>query len=79
MEIKLPKKGLKLDPRVNYPHWVRFSISCYHKDDNEGIIVTLARVENADDAGKRDATGRPFYMRVFDPDTETLPDFNTII
>ncbi len=61
MEVQLPRKGLKLDTRANYPHFVRFSVR-YHDD---GITVTLTRLDddNWDDED-------PFSMRAFDPETK---------
>ncbi len=72
MQVKLPRKYLKLDPRVNSPP--RFKFVChYHKD---GITVTLTRVDNNYD---RFVVGGPFTMRIFDPTEEPLPDFNSTV
>jgi len=71
MEVQLPRKGLKLDPRANEPHRVRFSIR-YHDD---GITATLTRI---DDDHRGRGHGR-FTMRLYDPETEEVPDFTSTI
>ncbi len=84
MEVKLPRRGLKLDPRVNrtalfYP-LIQIRFDCeYHGD---GITVTLTRVRIHDNNDHKICidtthTQRPFTMRVFDPETEVVPDFTS--
>ncbi len=70
MEVKLPRKGLKIDPRANHPRFVQFSVR-YHDDD---ITVTLTRVDN----GRR-VYYDPLFIRMYDPEIETVPAFNTTV
>mmetsp|Transcript_6719 Transcript_6719/g.7713 ORF Transcript_6719/g.7713 Transcript_6719/m.7713 type:complete len:115 (-) Transcript_6719:841-1185(-) len=72
MEVQLPRKGLKLDPRANEPHRVRFSIR-YHDD---GITATLTRIHDYDDD---DDYFDSLSMRLYDPQTEEVPDFTSTI
>eukprot|EP00553_Chaetoceros_curvisetus_P009226 CAMPEP_0204615792 /NCGR_PEP_ID=MMETSP0717-20131115/3194_1 /ASSEMBLY_ACC=CAM_ASM_000666 /TAXON_ID=230516 /ORGANISM="Chaetoceros curvisetus" /LENGTH=198 /DNA_ID=CAMNT_0051628817 /DNA_START=32 /DNA_END=625 /DNA_ORIENTATION=+ len=78
MKVKLPRKGLKLDTRVNDPHFIRFSID-YHDD---GITATLTRLDddyNCDDEYYNDCDGDKFTMRLYDPKIETVPDFTSTV
>ena len=88
MEIVLPKKGLKLDPRANLPWYfykplcfVLFSIH-YHDDDDDdddddGMTVTLTRIDKNKGAGYSGAYR--FFMKVYDPTMETVPDFTSTV
>ena len=71
MEVKLPRKGLELDPRAHSPHFLWFNIP-YH---GNGITVSLNQLDDDLD----DDYDTEFQMRIFDPKTETLPDFNMTI
>ncbi len=72
-QVKLPKKGLKLDTRANQSRRIRFSIH-YHYDD---VTVTLSRTE---DIGiDSDYSRDKISMRIYDPETETVPDFTSTI
>ncbi len=57
-----------LDPMANYSHdWCHFE--CHYHDD--GVTVSLTPLNDLNYYA-----GRSFEMRVFDPDTGQLPDFN---
>ncbi len=75
MEVKLPRRGLKLvDMRASDPNDVRFESPPHYHDD--GITITLKRIDNFEDVaykyhGDRNdyyhrREGYPFTMRVFD-------------
>ncbi len=68
--FKLPRSNLRLDPRAIHPKHLLFD--CYYHDD--GITVTLKRVHNFRGYNERRCS---FKMRVFDPEIEVLPDFNS--
>jgi len=75
MQVTLPRRGLKLDPRVNNLHRVRFDCRYHDDDEDDGITVTLTRLP--DDGHETGYIGCAFNMRVFDPDSEDLPDFTS--
>ncbi len=67
VEVKLPRPGLVLDPRLNNRRVWLFRID-YHDD---GITVTLTKIDD-------DKTNlRLLSMRVYDPAIETVPRFDT--
>ncbi len=76
-QVRLPRRGLILDPRVNDPPYCVFD--CQYHDDR--MTVTLTRIDSIPDDGGVHYLDLPiggsFTMRVFDPATEVLPDFNS--
>ncbi len=76
IEVTLPRKGLRLDPRVNWPNSCKFDCS-YHED---GIHVTLT-LTRTDRSGPDPSIFQfvLFAMRVYDPEIEPLPNFNSTI
>ncbi len=85
MEVQLPRKGLKLDPRANDPDHVRFSIRYHEEDDDDGITATATATltrplhSNNGNISPGPDVGCSFTMRIFDPQTETVPDFTSTV
>lgn len=73
IEVKLPREGLVMDTRANFPQDIRFAPIRYHDD---GITATLTRIVRHGCSGT-DCVGKTFSMRMFDPKTEEVPNFNT--
>ncbi len=66
--VKLPRPNLILDPRENWLRPCEFDCR-YHAD---GITVTLTCIDR-----RRKPSGCPFTLRTYDPETETVPRFDT--
>jgi len=62
------RPGLVLDPRVNYPLYRNFRFRVDYQEDGTAI---LHRTD--DEMGRLDS----FSMRVYDPTTENVPDFDS--
>jgi len=87
IQVKLPRLNLILDPRANEPHTRKFDCR-YHAD---GITVTLTRIDRCRTPTTyvgcsfsfreydriRGINRGSFTLRVYDPETETVPRFDT--
>ncbi len=73
IEFKLPSRKLIVDPRGNYPNYCKFK--CLYHDDGTDITVTLNRTDVPKNHGCD--VGHPFSVRIFDPNNELVPDFDS--
>ncbi len=84
VEVKLPRPGLVLDPRINERRNRKniepavWKVHCrYHDDDgsdNDGTAVTLTWIDNHH---RPNEILGSFSMRMYDPAIETVPKFDT--
>ena len=66
VQIELPRPNMVIDPRVNNERKCKFEF-VYHDDST---TVTLTRTDHKVCRG-------PFQFRVYDPTTESVPDFHS--
>ncbi len=73
LELELPRPKMVMDPRPNNHH--NFSFECAYTYRDDGItIVTLTRTDNL-----FDHPSLLYTFRVYDTETETVPDFTSTI
>ncbi len=82
IEVKLPRRGLKIDPKASFPNNVRFDCR-YHDDD---ITVTLTRIDRFSNLFEiifeilfDHIPNGECMMRIYDPAMEHIPKFDTTI
>ncbi len=82
IEVKLPRQGLKIDPKASRPNNIKFD--CHYHDD--GITVTLTRIDRFSDLFEvifeilfDHIPAGECMMRIYDPTIEDVPNFNSTI